>query len=57
MRAWDEGLDFRELVRADAALAGRVDLEAVFDLGAFVRYEDVVFQRLDALRHEEGVHA
>jgi len=57
MRAWDEGLDFRELARADTVLAGRVDLEAVFDLPAFVRHEDVVFQRLDALRHEEGVHA
>jgi adenylosuccinate lyase len=57
MRAWDEGLDFRELVRADAALAVRVDLDAVFDVAAFVRHEDVVFQRLGERRHEEGVHA
>jgi adenylosuccinate lyase len=56
MRAWDEGLDFRELVRSDAAIAGRVDLDAVFDVDAFVRHVDVVFQRLRALRHEEGVH-
>ena len=28
MRAWDEELDFRELVRADAEIAGRVDLDA-----------------------------
>ena len=28
MRAWDEGLDFRELVRADAEIAGRVNLDA-----------------------------
>ena len=27
MRAWDEGLDFRELVAADAEVAGRVDLD------------------------------
>ena len=33
MRAWDEELDFRELVDADAEIAGRVDLDAVFDLG------------------------
>ncbi|HEU0248481.1 MAG TPA: adenylosuccinate lyase, partial [Gaiellaceae bacterium] len=26
MRAWDEGLDFRRLVRADAEIAGRVDV-------------------------------
>jgi adenylosuccinate lyase len=57
MRAWDEGLDFRALVRADAAIAGRVDLDAVFDVTAFTRYEDVVFQRLRASRREEGVHA
>jgi adenylosuccinate lyase len=56
MRAWDEGLDFRELVRADAALAGRVDLDAVFEVTAFVRHADVVFQRLETLRQEEGVH-
>jgi adenylosuccinate lyase len=56
MRAWDEGLDFPELVRADAELAGRVDLEAVFDVGAYTRHVGVVFERLRALR-EEHVHA
>ena len=55
MRAWDEGLDFPELVRADSELAGRVDLEAVFDLGAYTRNVGVVFERLRALR-EEHVH-
>jgi hypothetical protein len=34
MRAWDEGLDFRALVRSDAEIAARVDLAAVFDLGS-----------------------
>jgi adenylosuccinate lyase len=49
MRAWDEGLDFRDLVRADAEIAGRVDLAAVFDLGAFTQHADVVFARLRTL--------
>ena len=49
MRAWDEGLDFRELVRGDAEIAGRVDLAAVFDASAFMRHADVVFDRLRAL--------
>jgi adenylosuccinate lyase len=56
MRAWDEGLDFPELARADAELAGRVDLDAVFDLSAYTRHVDVVFERLDVLRREV-VHA
>ena len=57
MRAWDEGLDFRDLVRADRAITGRVDVDEVFDLAAYTRHVDVVFQRLHALRQEEGVHA
>lgn len=56
MRAWDEGLDFPELARADAEIAGRVDLDAVFDLGAYTRHVDVVFERLRALSREH-VHA
>jgi adenylosuccinate lyase len=49
MRAWDEGVDFRELVRADAEIAGRVSLDEVFDLDAYTRHVDVVFDRLRAL--------
>jgi adenylosuccinate lyase len=56
MRAWDEGLDFPDLVRADAELAGRIDLDAVFDLEAYTQHVDVVFERLRALR-EEHAHA
>jgi len=57
MRAWDEGIDFRELVRADSELAGRVDLDAVFDLTTYTRHVDTVFERLHALaRKEEPVH-
>jgi adenylosuccinate lyase len=46
MRAWDEGLDFRALSRQDAEIAGRVDLDDVFDIGAFTRHADVIFSRL-----------
>ena len=49
MRAWDEGLDFVELVRADQELAARLDLVAVFDLGAYTRHVDIVFERLAEL--------
>ncbi|MBA2384416.1 MAG: adenylosuccinate lyase [Actinobacteria bacterium] len=56
LRAWDEGLDFPALARADEAIAARVDLDAVFDLGAYTRQVEVVFERLRALR-EEHVHA
>jgi len=61
MRAWDEERDFRELVRADEEIAGRLDrnrLDGVFDLEATVRHADTVFERLRALvRKEEPVHA
>ena len=56
MRAWDEGLDFPELVRVDAEIAGRVDLDMVFDLGVYLRHVDTIFERLAVLR-EERVHA
>ena len=58
MRAWDEGLDFRELVRADPEIGSRVDLDEVFDLAAFTRHSDVVFARLRNLVAErDTVHA
>jgi adenylosuccinate lyase len=49
MRAWDEQVSFRGLVDADADVAGRVDLDAVFDPAAFTVHADVVFERLRAL--------
>jgi adenylosuccinate lyase len=49
MRAWDEGLDFCGLARADAEVAGRVDLDTVFDQATFTRHSDVVFERLHVL--------
>jgi len=58
LRAWDEEQDFRELVRADRELAGRVDLDAVFDFNAYTRHVDTVFERLRTLvRKGETVHA
>ena len=57
MRAWDEGLELGELVRGDAEIAGRVDLQAVFDLTAYTRHVETVFERLRALVavREEGL--
>jgi adenylosuccinate lyase len=58
MRAWEEEADFSQLVRNDPEIAGRVDLDAVFDLDATVRHVDTVFDRLRALvEKEEPVHA
>jgi adenylosuccinate lyase len=58
MRAWEDETDFGELVRADPQIAGRVDLEAVFDLEATIRHVDTVFDRLHALVQKEvPVHA
>jgi adenylosuccinate lyase len=58
MRAWEEGLDFRELVRSDSEVAARVDLDDVFDLGAYTVHVDTVFDRLRALvPARSAVHA
>jgi adenylosuccinate lyase len=61
MRAWDEERDFRELVRADAAITVHLDeaaLADVFDLDSTIRHVDTVFERLRALAgKEEPVHA
>jgi adenylosuccinate lyase len=59
MRAWDEELDFPELVRSDGEIAGRVDLDRVFSLDAYTANVETVFERLRALvtTREAGVHA
>jgi adenylosuccinate lyase len=54
MRAWDEGLDFRGLVRGDAEITARVDVPAVFDLGSYTRHVDTVFERRRARVSEEA---
>jgi adenylosuccinate lyase len=57
MRAWDEELDFRELVRADDEIARRVDLDDVFDLTAYTTHVDTIFSRLQSLApREDPVH-
>jgi adenylosuccinate lyase len=56
MRAWDEELDFRDLVRADDEIASRLELDTVFDLGAYTRHVDTVFSRLHALTKGEPVN-
>ncbi|HEY5295869.1 MAG TPA: adenylosuccinate lyase [Gaiellaceae bacterium] len=52
MRAWDEELDFAELVRNDAEIAASLDaaaLDHVFDLDATVANLDQTFDRLRRL--------
>jgi adenylosuccinate lyase len=46
-RAWDQGTSFRELIAANAP---DLDLDAVFDYGAYLRHVPEVMQRLEALR-------
>jgi adenylosuccinate lyase len=58
MRAWDEELDFRELVRADDEISSRLDLASVFEIDAYTRHVDTVFARLHAIAvKEEPIHA
>jgi adenylosuccinate lyase len=45
-RAWDEGTSFRELI---GATAPELDLDAVFDYGAYLRHVPEVLARLDRL--------
>jgi adenylosuccinate lyase len=45
-RAWDTGVEFRELL---AAAAPSLDLDAVFDPTAFVRHAEEIVGRLDEL--------
>ena len=60
MQSWNDERDFRELVRADAAIAARIDLEDAFSLDPYTRHVDTVFERLHALvraRKEEPTYA
>jgi adenylosuccinate lyase len=57
MRAWDEGLDFRDLVRGDPEIAARVDLGDVFDVRAYTRHVDEVFGRFRSRSIHEQVGA
>jgi adenylosuccinate lyase len=58
LRAWESERHLRGLVDADPEIAGRVDLDRVFDPNAFTRHVDTIFERLHALdRRQEAVHA
>jgi adenylosuccinate lyase len=60
MRAWEEDQDFRELVRQDAEIASRLELDSVFALEPYTRHVDTVFERRQALvrtREEEPTYA
>ena len=46
-RAWDEGLEFRDLL---GQAAPGLDLDAVFDPEAFLRHVPGIVARLDRLR-------
>jgi adenylosuccinate lyase len=54
LRAWDEGLDFRSLVEGDQRIARRIDLAAAFDLGAYTRHVDAIFDRIPTFTEEEA---
>ena len=62
LQAWDEELDFRELVRNDPEIAARLDpaaLDDAFDLESALAHVDVLFERLASLanRREEVLNA
>jgi adenylosuccinate lyase len=61
MRAWEEEQDFPDLVRSDSAISAQLDaaaLDAVFELEAYTRHVDVVFDRVSVLSpKKEPVHA
>jgi adenylosuccinate lyase len=61
MRAWEEEQDFETLIRSDSEITSTLDaatLEAVFDLAAYTRHVNVVFDRLsDLTLRREPVHA
>ena len=51
-RSWDEGHDFRDLLRSDATVAAYLspeELEELFDYGYYTRYVDETFRRLGLL--------
>ena len=51
-RCWDEGRDFRELLKSDGTVAAYLspaELESLFDYGYYTRYVDDTFRRLGLL--------
>jgi adenylosuccinate lyase len=60
-RAWEEEREFREVVEHDPEITTRLGaaaLAGVFNVDAYVRHVDAVFERLNALQlNEEAIHA
>ena len=59
LAAWDRGEDFREAIRSDLDVTGRLGAEVVeglFDYGYYLRHVGVTFGRL-GFTAKEGVHA
>ena len=57
-RCWEEGRDFRDLLKSDATVAAHLspsELESLFDYGYYTRYVDDTFQRLGLLPAAVGV--
>ena len=49
MRSWDEGLDFRALMKSDAEVTGYIspdELDGLFDYGYYFRYTEETFRRI-----------
>ena len=58
MPSWDEGLDFRELVKADPEVAvylSSEELADIFDYTYYLRYVDETFQRVGLSAKKIGV--
>jgi adenylosuccinate lyase len=47
-RAWDEGIDLRELLAADER-SRELDLDEIFDYGHYIRHAGEIVARLDAI--------
>jgi adenylosuccinate lyase len=57
LTAWETERDFRALARENREIAGRVDLDRVFDETAYTQHVDMIFERLHALvQREESLH-
>ena len=56
-RCWEEGRDFRELLKSDGRVASYLstaELDALFDYGYYTRYVDDTFRRLGLLHSAAG---
>lgn len=56
MQSWEQRRPFEEIVRADKEIAARLDpadLDEAFDLGYYLRHEDLIFSRVFNEREPE----